>query len=74
MEGYAVDDGDEEERPVGTAFCVFNICAVVYGEKYMGCVGELGEGAFEGSWVLGVLEEKGHGGAEEDDLRFRVVF
>jgi hypothetical protein len=74
VEGDAVDDGDEEERPVRPAFGVRDVAAVVYGEEDVRCAGEVGEGALERARVLGVLEQEGHGGAEEDNLRFRVVF
>jgi hypothetical protein len=57
---------------VGTAFCVFNVVAVVYGEENVGCGFEGGEGGFETQWVVGLEEHEGHAGAEEDDAGFGV--
>lgn len=54
MEGYAVDDADEEERPVGAAFGDLDVAAVVDGEEDVGCAGEVGEGFFEGEGVGGL--------------------
>lgn len=44
VEGYAVDDGDEEEGPVGAGFGDIGVAAVVDGEEDVGYVGEIGEG------------------------------
>ena len=72
MEGYAVDDTDEEQGPVGTAFCVLDIAAVVYGEEDMGCVFEGRQGRFQGHGVVGLEKHEGHAGAKEDDAGFGV--
>lgn len=42
MEGDAVEDGDEEERPVGAAFGEVDVLAVVDGEEDVGGAAEVG--------------------------------
>lgn len=54
MEGDVVDEADEEEGPVGAAFGVGGVVAVVDGEEDVGCVGEVREGVFEGGGVGGL--------------------
>ena len=44
MEGDAVKDGDEEERPVRAAFGDGDVFAVVDGEEDVGCSFEVREG------------------------------
>ena len=73
MEGDAVDDGDEEQGPVGAAFGDFGVAAVVDGEEDVGCFGEVGQGVFEGDGVGGLGEHEGHAGPEEDDLGVFVL-
>ena len=51
MESDAVNDADEEERPVGAAFCDFDVAAVVDGEEDVRCLSEVWEGVFEGQGV-----------------------
>ena len=68
VEGDAVDDGDEEEGPVGAAFGFDDGAAVVDWEEDVGCFGEVGEGFEECARVRGLEEHKGHAGAEEDDV------
>lgn len=48
VEGHAVDDGDDEERPVRPAFGHHGVPRVVDGEEDVCCGGEVGEGFFQG--------------------------
>ena len=48
MEGDAVDNRHEKERPMGATFCDRDIAGVVYGEEDVGGLGEVGEGFSEG--------------------------
>lgn len=73
MEGDAVEETDEQERPVGAAFGEFDVGAVVDGEEDVRGVGEVWEGVFEGGGVGGLHEHEGHGGAEEDDVGVGVL-
>ena len=57
-----------------TAFCHCGVVSVVDGEEDVCCASEIGESGFELEGIGGLHEHEGHGGAEEDDLRFRVVF
>ena len=68
MKGHAIDDGDEEERPVGAAFGEVDVLAVVDGEEDMGGAAEIRESGDEGEGVGGLHEHEGHAGPEEDDL------
>lgn len=68
VEGHAVDDRDEQERPVAAAFGDGHVARVVYGEEDVCCAGEVGEGVFQGERVGRLHEHEGHGGAEEDDV------
>ena len=54
MEGYAIDDGDEQERPVGAAFCDRDVAGVVYGQEDVCCAREVWEGVFQGQRVGGL--------------------
>ena len=74
MEGDAVDDRDEEERPVRAAFRNGRVAAIVNGEEYMGCSCEIGEGVFESEGVRGLGEHEGHAGTEENDVGVFVLF
>lgn len=60
VESDAVDDGDEEKRPVGAAFGDGGVTAVVEGEEYVGGFGEVGEGFAEGERVGCLSEHEGH--------------
>ena len=68
MEGYTVNDRDEQERPVAAAFGDGYVARVVYGKEDVCCAGEVGEGVFQGERVGRLHEHEGHGGAEEDDV------
>jgi hypothetical protein len=72
VECYAVDDADEKQRPVGTAFCVFDVVAVIYGEEDVCCGFERGEGGFETQWVVGLEEHECHARSEENNTGFGV--
>lgn len=58
MECYAVDDGDEKQGPVGSAFGFGDVSAVVYGEEDVGCAGEVWEGIEDGAGVGGLEEHE----------------
>ena len=73
MEAHAVDNADQEERPVRAAFCHAGISAIVDGQEDVGCVSERGEGFFEGERVLCLRKEKGHRGSEENDFGAGVL-
>lgn len=73
MKCYAVDDGDQKEGPVGSAFGFGDVAAVINREEDVRCLGEVGEGVFEGEGVEGLGEEEGHAGAEEHDFGGLVV-
>lgn len=73
VESDAVDGGDEEERPVGTALGDGGVAAVVEREEDVGCLGKIWQGFAEGDGVGGLGEHEGHGGAEEDDVRIGVL-
>lgn len=60
MEGDAVDDGHEEEGPVGAAFGDRNVAGIVYREEDVGGLGEVGEGFFEGEGIGCLHEHKCH--------------
>jgi len=47
VEGYAVNETNEEKCPVAAAFSDFYRSAVVDGEEDMSCEGEVGESIFE---------------------------
>lgn len=68
MEGDAVDDRDEEERPVRAPFGEGGVSAVVDGEEDVCCAAEIGEGGAKGGRVGGLHEHEGHAGAEEDNV------
>lgn len=70
MEGYAVDYGDEEERPVRAAFGLRDVDGVVDREEYVCCAVKIGQDLFESEGLGGIHEHVGHGGAEEDDGGF----
>ena len=74
MEGDAVKDRDEEERPVRSAFGDRYVARVVDGEKDVCCAGEIWEGCFEFEGVGRLHEHKCHGGTEEDDMGGGVFF
>jgi hypothetical protein len=41
VEGNAVHDRDEEERPMRAAFSSLQFVAVIYGEEDVGCFGKV---------------------------------
>lgn len=47
MEGYAVEDRNEEERPVGTAFGHGDVARIVDGKEDVCCACEVWKGGFE---------------------------
>ena len=73
VEGDAVDEADEQQRPVRAAFGPGGVVAVVDGQEDVGGVGEVGEGVGEGGGVGGLHEHEGHAGAEKDDVRVGVL-
>jgi hypothetical protein len=73
VEGYVVDDGDEEQGPMGAAFGNGGVAAVGDWEEDMGDIFEGGKGRGDGMGVGGLEEHEGHGGAEEDDVGVFVV-
>ena len=72
VEGDAVDDADEQQGPVRAAFGDGGVAVVVYGQEDVGRVCEVWQSGFQGQRVRGLEEEKGHAGAEQDDVRFGV--
>jgi len=68
VEGDAVDEADEEERPVRAPFGHLDVPAVVDGQEYVCRFAEVRQGVFDGSWVGSLHEHERHGGAEEDDV------
>lgn len=73
MEGHAIDDGDEEERPVRAAFGEVDVLAVVDGEEDVGGAAEVGESRDEGERVRGLHEHEGHARPEEDDVGVLIL-
>ena len=54
VEGDAVDDGHEEERPVRAAGRLRGVAVVVDGEEYVRCFAEVREGVADGGGVGGL--------------------
>lgn len=73
MESDAVDNGNKEERPVGATLGDGGVAAVVEGKEDVRCLGKVRQGFAEGDGVGGLGEHEGHGWAEEDDVRVRVL-
>ena len=67
MEGHAVDDGYEKERPMRATLCDRDVTCIIYGEEDVGSLGEVGEGFSEGEGIRRLHEHECHRGAEEDD-------
>jgi hypothetical protein len=74
VEGDAVDYRDEQQRPVGPAFGLFDVGIVVDGEENVRHAVEAWEGFFEGERVGRLHEHEAHRGAQEDDGGFGVGF
>lgn len=72
VEGDTIDDTNEEERPVRTAFGHFDVAAVVDGEEDVGGFCKVWEGVFDGQGVGRLHEHEGHGRPEEDDVRVDI--
>lgn len=68
MKGDAVDDGNEQERPVGAAFGLVDIAAVVDGEENVARLCEVRECFAERARVWGLKEHEGHAWTEKDDV------
>ena len=60
VEGDAVDDADEEQRPVRAALCHFRVAAVVHRQEDVRRVREVWQRRAQGQGVFGLQEQKGH--------------
>lgn len=73
MERHAVQNTDEQQRPMRPALGDVDGAAVVDGQEDVGRAGEVWQCGFEGERVLGFHQQEGHAGAQEDDARFGVL-
>ena len=73
MKRYAVDDADQEQRPVRTTLGEIRIVAVVDGEEDVCCTGEIWQGFFERERIGRLHEHEGHGWAEENNVGVFVL-
>lgn len=69
MESHAVDYGDEQERPMRTAFSDCDRPRIVDREEDVRSAREVRECFFEGERIGSLHEHEGHGRAEENDVR-----
>ena len=73
MESNPIDDADKEQRPVGTAFSLVGIAAIIYGEEDMRRFGEIGECILQSQGVGSLNKHEGHAGTEEDDIAEAIM-
>lgn len=72
MKGNAIDDGDEQEGPMRSTFCLGDVAAVVYREEDVGRVIEIWQDFLEGEGLGRLPKHVGHGWTQEDDGGFGV--
>lgn len=68
MERDVVDNGNEEQRPMGAALGLRDIATVVYRQEDVGSLGEVGKGFAKGARVGSLKNHEGHAGTEQDDI------
>ncbi len=73
VESNPIDDADKEQRPVGAAFSLVGVAAIIDGEEDVRCFGEIGKCILEGQGVGGLNKHEGHAGTEEDDIAEAIV-
>ena len=72
VEGDAVEDRDEQQRPVGPALRELDVAVVVDGQEDMRGVGEVRQRGDERARVGRVLQHEGHGRAKQADIGLGV--
>lgn len=74
VEGDAIHDGDQQQRPVGAAFSLGHVAAVVDGQEYVRRAGEVRKGFAQGVRVGGLQDHERHAWPEEDNIRVFILY